>query len=62
MFEAAIPCFFADAWIEYHLNSMSSIAASMSSFVQPLIALIFFVEIAPCIVVEGGSVADGGLG
>jgi len=51
--------FFADARIEYPLNSMSSIAPSMSSFVHPLMALIFLVELAPCIVVEGGSMVDG---
>ena len=40
----------------------ASIAMSMSWFFQPLMGLIFFVELAPCTVVEGGSVADGELG
>ena len=31
----------------------------MSSFVLPLIAMIFFVELAPCIVEEGDTMGDG---
>jgi len=33
----------------------------MSCFVEPLMAVFFFVELAPCIVVEGGFVVDGGI-
>jgi len=33
----------------------------MSFFVEPLMALIFFLELAPYIVVEGDSVIDGGI-
>ena len=62
MLKEAILCFFVDAQIEYPLNSMSSIASSMSWFVQPLMALIFFVELVPCTVVEGVSMGDAGLG
>lgn len=38
---------------------MSSIETNICSFVHPLIALIFLVELAPWTVVDGGFVVDG---